>query len=346
MPRTRSLAWSELKIGVLTIAALVITAALIIMLTGAHGYFWQRYHLKTLFTNVAGLKSGSPVRLAGVEIGSVDSVSFQGARVEVTMEVNDEYRSRITSDSSAHLGSVSLLGESSVDITPSIAGTPLPDWGFVPVGRGAGQIADVTEQATTGLTEINHLLHGVRSGRGTLGQLVTNDQLYDNLNAFVAAARDVTRQLQAGKGTIGTLLKNPQSARALEGALTNLQAITTRLNDGQGSLGRLLKDDAFARSLTATTSNLNALTGELKAGKGTAGRLLTDAALYNRLDSLSGRLDQLIANLNAGDGTAGQLLKDRRLYENINATVSEVHDLVKDIRKDPRKFLTVRVSIF
>jgi len=49
MPRTRSLAWSELKIGLLTIIALVIAVATIFLLTGGRGFFWQRYNLKTRF---------------------------------------------------------------------------------------------------------------------------------------------------------------------------------------------------------------------------------------------------------------------------------------------------------
>src|SRR5947207_2557036 len=131
MPRTRSLAWSELKIGVLTIVAIVITALTIFLLTGARGFFWQRYNLKTRFSNVAGLKPGSPVRVAGVEVGSVDSTVLVGERVDVVFEVNKDFRDRITTESTAILGSVSLLGESAVDITPSTRGTPIPDWGYV-----------------------------------------------------------------------------------------------------------------------------------------------------------------------------------------------------------------------
>ncbi len=346
MPRTRSLAWSELKIGVLTIVAIVIAALAIFLVTGGRGFFWQQYHLKARFDNVAGLKPGSPVRLAGVEVGSVDSVMLNGSQVDVLMSVNNRYRPDITSSSVATLGSVSLLGESAVDVTPSRQGTPISDWGYVQSGPAPTQISDVTTQASTGLGQLNDLLKGVRAGQGTLGKLVTDDQLYRNLNAFVAAAHDVTSQLAAGKGTLGELLKNPRTGRALRASLENLQAVTARLNAGEGSIGRLLKDDTFAQTLTATTGNLRSLTGDLKAGKGTAGKLFTDAALYNRLDSLSTRLDTLIANLNAGEGTAGQLLKDRRLYENIDQTVTEVRNLVQDIRKDPKKFLTVRVSIF
>ena len=148
MPRTRSLAWSELKIGVVTILAVTIASVTIFMLTGARGFFWQRYNLKTRFDNVAGLKSGSPVRVAGVEVGTVTSVdNFVGEQVDVTLEVNKSMRQRITTGSVASLGSVSLLGESAVDITPSTKGTPIPDWGYVPAGIAKGGIADVAAQA-------------------------------------------------------------------------------------------------------------------------------------------------------------------------------------------------------
>ena len=122
MPRTRSLAWSELKIGVLTIVAIAITAVLIFSLTGARGFFWQRYMLKTRFSNVAGLAPGSPVRVAGVEVGSVKSIDFAGEQIDVTFEVNKTVRDKITDRSTAVLGSVSLLGEGAVEPAYNLAG--------------------------------------------------------------------------------------------------------------------------------------------------------------------------------------------------------------------------------
>ena len=65
--------------------------------------------------------------------------------------MNKEIRDRITTDSVATLGSVSLLGESAVDITPSSAGTPIPEWGYVPPGRTPAQLADITDQASQGM---------------------------------------------------------------------------------------------------------------------------------------------------------------------------------------------------
>src|SRR3954454_21612080 len=119
MPRTRSLAWSELKIGVLTIAAIIIAAVLIFSLTRTKGFAWQRYSLKTRFSNVAGLASGSPVRIAGVEVGTVTEVRLVGEEVEVPSQVNASTKPLITDQSVPRLGSVSLLGQRAVDISPA-----------------------------------------------------------------------------------------------------------------------------------------------------------------------------------------------------------------------------------
>src|SRR4026208_1600515 len=166
MPRTRSLAWAELKIGLMSIFALVMATLLIFLLSGSGGFFWQRYSLKTMFSNIAGLKEGAPVRVAGVEVGSVSELNFIGDRVEVVMEVNKDHRSRITSTSVASLGSVSLLGEAAVDITASSSGTPVPEWGYVTSGRATGTIGDVAVQASTAIEQATALVNDLRAGRG------------------------------------------------------------------------------------------------------------------------------------------------------------------------------------
>jgi phospholipid/cholesterol/gamma-HCH transport system substrate-binding protein len=346
MPRTRSHTWSELKIGVLMLAALGITVLTFFLLTGGKGFFWQRYYLKTRFTNVAGLKAGSPVRLAGVEIGDVDAVDLVGDQVDVVCQLNKAYRDRITTSSVARLGSVSLLGESAVDITPSGTGTPIPEWGYVPQGRAPAQLSEITDQASQGIAELSGLIHDVRAGRGTVGKLMTDEDLYLQLNKFVTAANQLTASIQQGKGTLGRLVNDPKAANSLEASLNNIEQLTRQLNAGQGSLGKLLRDDTFATSLNSATSNLNALVEKLNRGEGTAGKLITDPSLFNQLSAVTQSLNQLMANLNSGDGTVGRLLKDRQLYENMNAAVADLRTLISNIEKDPRRYLNVRVSVF
>jgi phospholipid/cholesterol/gamma-HCH transport system substrate-binding protein len=347
MPRTRSLAWSELKIGIAGVVALALLASVILAVGGEGGYFWQRYPLKARFDNVMGLKEGAVVRLSGKEIGSVMAVEFSGAQVEVHFEVLNELRSVLTTESEAVIGSLSLLGEPIIDIsTAGGGGTPLEDWAYVRTRHSSGPIGDVTTAASDTLAEIDRVLVQVRSGEGTLGRILTDDALYNEMQAFMRAAANVTRSLEAGQGTLGGLLKDPAAYQSMKSSLDNLQVMTTRINQGQGALGRLLSDDAMGQSLATATENVAQVTGRLTRGEGTAGKLLTDQQLYDRLNGMADTMNELTSGLKAGQGTAGQLLHDQQLYENMNRAAVELRDLLAEIRKDPRKYLRVNVSIF
>lgn len=346
MPRTRSLKWSELKIGIMAVAALVIAATLIVALGGEGGFFWQRYNLKVKFSNAAGVQQGSPVRVAGVTVGAVTDIQFLGSDVDMLLELSEDMQQRVRSTSRATIGSVSLLGEGAVDITASTTGQPIPEWGYVPSDAPPAQLADVTAQANKGITELTGLITDIRAGKGTVGKLMTDQQLYAELQQMTAAARQVTESLQNGKGTIGQLLNNPESARQLEASLKNLTAITNRINAGEGSIGQLMNDPALARNLSAVTANFSTLSGRLNKGEGTMGQLMTNDSLYKRLDGVTTNLEQLISKLNQGQGTAGKLMTDPQLHDNINRTMLEMQQLLADIRKDPKKFLNLKMSIF
>ncbi len=346
MPRTRSLAWSQLKVGIAAVVAIVLATMLVFAVGGDSGLFASRYHLKTRFTNVTGLKSGAVVRLAGVEVGQVDDVQFAEADVEVVLRIREDVRDKITERSRAQIGSVSLLGEGAVDISAAPGARPLGDWEYIVSERTPGQIADVAENASQTLAQANALIGDVREGKGTVGKLFSDEQLYRDLASIVASADAVVKSVNQGRGPLGKLVNDPASAAALETSIRNLETITSRISRGEGSIGQLLSDDALARSLTATTANLQDLTERITKGDGTAARLINDPALYNRLDALTTRLDQLVTGLNRGDGTAGKLLRDQELYDNMTGAVTELRALLADVRQDPKKFLNVKVSIF
>jgi phospholipid/cholesterol/gamma-HCH transport system substrate-binding protein len=346
MPRTRSLAWSELKIGIVALVALLLAVLIIIAVGGQGGFAWQRYELKTKFKNVQGLKSGAIVRVAGVDVGKVTSVDFVGADVQITLEVNEENKSRITDQSRASIGSLSLLGEPIIEISPSAQGTPLKDGDFIQSARTPGQIADVAENATFTLEEATGLIKEIRAGKGTIGKLFADDQMYREVNQLVSSAEAVAASINRGNGTLGLLIRDPGVYKQANTALANLQEMTRRINAGEGSLGKLLRDEQLAKSLGSASTNLDQVTGRLSRGEGTAGKLLTDKELYDRFNSIALRIDKVAAQLEQGQGSAGQLLHDKQLYENMNGAATELKGLIADIRKDPKRYLNVRVSIF
>jgi phospholipid/cholesterol/gamma-HCH transport system substrate-binding protein len=340
------LAWSELKIGVMAVLAIALTALLIVSVGGASGFSWERYSLKTTFDNVQGLKSGAIVRVAGVEVGKVTSVELKGSGVEVGLSIRKDNQPRVTTDSRAALASVSLLGESLIELSAASTGTPLKDGDYVKSSPLAPQIADVTGTAQQGLTEATALLKDIRGGRGTVGQLFTNDALFKELDAFISSANKVTASINGTRGTLGRLTNDPKMYDELNASVSELHDMVRRINAGEGSLGQLIKDDKMAKSLSVTSANFEQASGRLNRGDNTAGKILTETELYDRLNATANRLDELTRNLNQGEGTAGQLLHDRQLYDNMNETANQLKALIADIRKDPKKYLNVRVSIF
>jgi phospholipid/cholesterol/gamma-HCH transport system substrate-binding protein len=346
MPRTRSLGWSELKIGIVAVISIALAAMLIVAVGGQGGFSWQQYELVTKFPDVKGLKSGAVVRVAGVEVGKVSDVDLKGAEVEVRLKVNEENKPRITTESRASIGSLSLLGEPIIDISPSTAGTPLKDGDFLPAGRAQGQLADVAEGATQSLQQVTGILQDIRSGKGTVGKLFTDDQVYREVNGLIASANIVAAELGKGRGTLAMLLRDPVAYNRFNAMLGDLQETTRRINAGEGSLGRLLRDEALAKSVTSASANFDQVSARLNRNDNTMGRLLTERELYDKFNSLTARIDTLTENLQKGEGSAGALLKDKQLYENMNAAASELRQLIGNINKDPKKYLNVRVSIF
>ena len=345
MPRTRSIVWSELKLGIVGIVALVLLTTVVIAIGGQAGFWWQRYPLKARFNQVNGLKAGAVVRLNGKEVGKVTTIEFAGTQVEVGLEIQDTVRQLVTSESRVLLGSVSLLGEPMLDINAAPTGQPLPDWAYLKSSEAKG-FGDLTETASGSLEEAGKLIADLRAGRGSMGKLLTDPALYNELREFAASASTVAGYMRDGRGTLGRLAKDPAAYEQLQAAMTRLNAITQKIDSGEGSLGRLLNDPAMARSLTGTAANFEQISGRLNKGEGTMGKLMTDQQLYDRFNSAAGRLEQVVTGVEAGRGTVGQLLKDQRLYENMNQAATELRTLISEIRKDPRKYLNVKVSIF
>ena len=346
MARTHSLAWSQLKIGILGVAGLALAAILIIAVGGQGGFAWERYALKTRFADIAGLKTGAVVRVAGVDVGKVTEIAFSGAEVEVTLEVNEAQQERITEQSRASIGSLSLLGEPIIVISPSSQGRRLADGDYIQSEQASAGIASLAGPVQAGVEEATALIRDIRGGKGTVGKLVTDEAVYREFTALLNSAEGVIAGINRGQGTLGKLARDEAAYRELNASLANLNEMTRKIRAGEGSLGKFLNDDALAASLSRSANNVDEITGKLNRGEGTAGKFLTDKAVYDRLNTITERIDKLMAAIQNGQGSAGQFLNDKQLYDNMNGAATELRALIQDIRKDPRKYLNVRVSIF
>jgi len=345
----KALSWTELRVGLVVIASLVILAVTILYIGRTGGSPWAAtYHVKALMSDVNGLKQGAPVRVGGVEVGTVTKVDFApegSGMVEVEMRLDRRVTSRVTTESTVSLGALGLLGEKAVDITPSGKGVPIEDGGLL-AGVAEDPFKGLLSDASDSTTHLKKILSRMDAGEGTIGKALRDEELYARMVDVSFRLQHVMDKLESSSGPLGRLVNDKDMSRQLASAVKGIDSIVARVDEGKGNLGILSKDEELAQGLKSLIASLNNIAGQLKRGEGSAGRLLNDDALYKKIDGLSSRLDSLVSKVEKGEGTAGRMVQDPALYENLNAAMKELRALIGDIRKDPRKYLRVKLSVF
>ena len=98
--------------------------------------------------------------------------------------------------------------------------------------------------------------------------------------------------------------------------------------------------------MKAITANLDQVSGRVARGEGSLGRMMSDDKLYESLQGVSTRLDTLLTRIEKGDGSMGRLINDPEFYNNMNGAAKDLRLLIADVRRDPEKYLRVKVSLF
>jgi phospholipid/cholesterol/gamma-HCH transport system substrate-binding protein len=356
VPSQKQLQWSQLKVGLTVIFASVTLGVLLFLMSGTGGLFTPKLKLKAYFDNASGLRKGAAVRLDGVDIGNVSDIkiipSKQPTPVEVTMTVA-KYKDGLRKDSQAELSTAGLLGETYIDIDSSQAKGPMIQNGdtlpahFVPDFSDVVRASQSTLQNLQALeARVDRILAFVESGNGSVGKLIYDETLYNRLNGVISQFQTLVTQVNQGKGTLGKLVSDDQLYDKLNGTVDKVNALIDDLNAGKGTAGKLLKDPALYDNANQTIANVKQLTNDINAGKGTLGKLTKDEALANKLQNTISKLSDLTDQLAAGQGTAGKFLHDTTFYDNSNNVLLESRELIKAIRQDPKKYLTIRLKIF
>jgi phospholipid/cholesterol/gamma-HCH transport system substrate-binding protein len=311
------------------LVALVIIGVAILKLGQAAHLFSKRYELVSFVPNTAGLRVGGQVTVAGQLAGSVKQIDFLPVdadtmrNLRVTVEVDKAVQNQVRRDSQAKLKTMGLLGDKVFDISP---GTPqfamLQPGDTLKLGEALDldavlvQASGALDQVTALTGSLQKVANDVTSGKGTAGQLLTNRQLYDNLNSTVASTNALMIRLQNPRGTLGQLLNDP-------GLYNNLNRVLASADTVVAQLG-----------------------GNLNSSNGTMGKLLRDDQLYNRLVSAVAGVDSLVGDMSKANGTVRKLFTDDELYAKILQAVTSLNLVLTDVRNDPRRYTKGLITVF
>lgn len=310
MKRSALITWDQLRVAGIILVALAVLGFAAWKLGQAANLFTRRYELIVFLPNVNGLRQGGSVTLAGQLVGTVKEIEFLPVdfdttrNLRVVARIDRSLREQIRRDSEARLRTMGLLGDKVLDISPGTPRFPVLEPGDTlrvataldyeaVLARAAGAVDDVV-----GLTrDLRVVTSALARGQGTMGQLLTNRAMYDQMTGAMARANALLAGFQNPNGSFGRLLNDPTLYNRVTGAVAQLDSLLVTLNSNQGTMGRLLRDTTMYVSMAGILQKADSLVSMMSNGDGTMSRLFTDQTLYDQLTRLTSDLSAVLADV-------------------------------------------------
>jgi phospholipid/cholesterol/gamma-HCH transport system substrate-binding protein len=294
-----------IRVGLFFLLGLALLWVTFESLNGGRVFKQKGYTLIARFDNLKGLHNGDDILMAGVRIGAVAKTRLAGRRAEAVLTIepevqipNDavamvatssllgtnhleitvgstgvpflppeaEIKTRNTVDMNEVIAKLGSLGDRLEQVVTDI-GKNLGGGESGNLFKRIDQlVTDNGPKLTETISNLQDITAKIRSGEGTIGKLVNDSKLHDDLlasvkeikgaatdaRAFVSDAQSVIDQMKSGKGALGTLVYDEQTANEIKITLKNIREVSDKLNNGQGTLGRLINDDSLLRDAQGT----------------------------------------------------------------------------------------------
>jgi phospholipid/cholesterol/gamma-HCH transport system substrate-binding protein len=207
---------------------------------------------------------------------------------------------------------------------------PIPEDSYVEYGTdlfGASMATLVLGNATTLLQPGDTL-----SGKKVIG-------LMDGAAKLMPQADSIFLRIDSLLLSLQQIVAHPSWDESIRG----IDQTVKQLNQSSSSLNRIMaavENDLpeISRNLQLVTADLNKVSGELST--------MDLNRTYAGIDETVNNLKQLSAKINSKDNSLGLLMNDTKLHDSLNVTINTATKLLEDIRLNPGRYLSVKVSLF
>jgi phospholipid/cholesterol/gamma-HCH transport system substrate-binding protein len=322
------------RVGVVVVAAAIITIILITLLGAWPSPFTPRYTMHVVFPAAPGVAVDTPVRKSGIEIGRVSSLELrEKGGVLVTLKINSKYRLRFNEVCRISTGSL-VTGDAILEFVPStdasLSNEIVPDEAYFTNGGVEtnpfeiitdmeGEIRSALDSVKTAGDEITTFARSMNSLMGTkddrLARIVDKTELaLENFNKAMSGMDAVTGDEELMGRLRESVDKLPEMFDQAQNTLNEVQNTLTKFN----------KVAARAESNLANLEDFTAPLGE--RGEEISQNLVESIRSVNELLANFAELSQALKNK---DGTIGQLINNPELYDRLNRTMTQIETLVR-----------------
>ncbi len=335
----------SVKVGFFVLLGIVLSTVVIFMIGDNRRQWDRKVTLHAKFTNVAGLKSGAPARIGGVDVGYVTDVAYgkdpKDPNIDVTFTVSKAEAARVKPDSIAKVSGRGLLGDKMIEIVggdPNAA--PAPDGSTI---KSESQPADLAQA-------MGDIQAAARNAKESLADVkvatekLADPQFQEDLHGSIKALRQILDGVATKPGAAHDFIFDPEEAKRVQHILANLDQasanlaqatadardVMQRAKTGPGLAHTLVYDDKTAESVAGSMAEIHGALRGIRTSNSLAHALIygddanSSQKVMTNLGAMSDDLREIVANVKAGRGTVGALLVDPSVYEDIKSLVGNV----------------------
>jgi phospholipid/cholesterol/gamma-HCH transport system substrate-binding protein len=304
---------TELKVGVLVVVSMIILAFMTVTVGKIQVGGRRGYEVLVNLDNASGLVRNSPVTVSGVDAGRVERIRLEKGKPTLLLRIKPQVG--LPRDSLVYVRTEGLLGEKYIEIEPGSPeagivqpgehlkqGAPTADldavfsqlnavaedirkftraFGDALAGEeGAEKIRKIVDSLASFSDNLATLAEKLESGQGTLGKLLTDDKVYNDVEQITASLRDFAQKLNGGEGLLAQLVSDEDLAEDFKATLAGLRDLSKKLSEGEGTMGKLFADETLYEDLKVAVSSLRNIARKIDTGRGTLGKLVSDKTRY------------------------------------------------------------------
>ena len=204
----------RVRLGLFTLVGTLLFVLAIFVIGKQKNLFDPVIVLSTKFYNVSGLQVGNNIRFSGINVGTVDNISIiNDSTVRVDMLIKKSVQQFIKTDSEVAIGSEGIIGDRLLIISHGGSNSKMAKNGDYlastePVETDAIiESIEVTALNIENITsELSDIVANINSGKGTLGRLIQDSTIANNLSKTMqnlrSSSRGLDENMEAAKGNI------------------------------------------------------------------------------------------------------------------------------------------------
>ncbi len=334
----------DIKVGLFVALSLLVLGVIVFLIGEERSLFDSHQSVKATFKDVKGLSRGSPVRMGGVDIGSVSDLGYaknpKDDTIFVHMSVVSSQARRIREDSFAEVKDKGLLGDKMIVITVGSPDKPvIPPDGVVPTkeSRDLEQIIGDLKSSIAGAERVISNLEKTTDA-------LADEQFTDDVQKTMAHLGNIMESIDQGEGYVPRLLKDKQEAERLSATISELKnaagelnhllagarQVVDRVRTGPGFAHEVLYEESGSQAIAQVGQAADEVRLALKGIR--EGRSLVHDVLYEEdsaemvqnMNEASDDLRKIMADVRAGKGTLGAFLVDPSVYEDVKVLLGNV----------------------